>query len=215
MVGTLFAAIAGGILTSSAFAPRYAAVVFLPLILLVALGTTTLLDARVRLVVVAIAVVAGLIGSFQNIDTQRTQAPQVAAVINAQAKPGDIIALCPDQLGPAVYRVIDDPGQYTMVTFPRGTGPQFVDWVNYAKVVHAASATAFAAKLVAEAGSTHRIWLVWQPGYQTFGVKCEVLAADPAVAPAHGGGAHLGDQQPEQVLRADEPHRVRARRPAA
>ena len=87
---------------------------------------------------VAIAVVAGLIGSVQNIDTQRTQAPQVAAVINAQAKPGDIIAFCPDQLGPAVYRVIDDPGQYKMVTFPRGTGPQFVDWVNYAKVVHAA-----------------------------------------------------------------------------
>ena len=177
VVGTLFAAIAGGILTSSAFAPRYAAVVFLPLILLVALGTTTLLDVRVRLVVVALAVAAGLIGSFQNIDTQRTQAPKVAAVINAQAKPGDIIALCPDQLGPAVYREIDDPGQYTMVTFPRGTGPQFVDWVNYAKVVHAASAAAFATKLVAEAGSTHRIWLVWQPGYQTFGAKCQVLAA--------------------------------------
>ena len=49
VVGTLFAAIAGGILTSSAFSPRYAAVVFLPLLLLVALGTTTFLDARVRL----------------------------------------------------------------------------------------------------------------------------------------------------------------------
>ena len=36
--------------------------------------------------------------------TQRTQAGQVAAAINAEAKPGDIIAFCPDQLGPAVYR---------------------------------------------------------------------------------------------------------------
>ena len=45
VVGTLFAAIAGGILTTSAFSPRYAAVVFLPLLLLVALGTTDLLFA--------------------------------------------------------------------------------------------------------------------------------------------------------------------------
>jgi hypothetical protein len=189
VVGTLFAAIGGGILTASAFAPRYAAVVFLPLLLLVALGTTTLLDTRIRLIVVAVAVAAGLIGSFQNIDTQRTQAPKVAAVINAQAKPGDIVAFCPDQLGPAVYRVVDDPPRYTMVTFPRGTGPEFVDWVNYAKVVHAASATAFAAKLVADAGTTHHIWLVWQPGYQTYGVKCQVLAST-LLSPQLTAGGH-------------------------
>jgi mannosyltransferase len=187
VVGTLFAAIAGGILTASAFAPRYAAVVFLPLILLVALGATTLLDQRVRLGVITVAVVAGLIGSVQNVDTQRTQAPQVAAVINAQAQPGDIVAYCPDQLGPDAYRVIAHPSRYTMLTFPRGTGPQFVDWVNYARVVHHASATAFAAKLVAEAGSTHRIWLVWQPGYQTYGVKCEALAATLLDQAALGG----------------------------
>jgi mannosyltransferase len=189
VVGTLFAAIAGGILTSSAFAPRYAAVVFLPLVLLVALGTTTLLDPRIRLAVVTIAVVAGLIGSVQNIDTQRTQAPKVAAVINARAKPGDIVAFCPDQLGPATYRVVDDPGRYKMTTFPRGIGPQFIDWVNYSKVVHAASATAFAAKLVAEAGTTHRIWLVWQPGYQTYGIKCQVLATT-LLGPQLTAGGH-------------------------
>jgi hypothetical protein len=189
VAGTLFAAIAGGILTSSAFSPRYAAVVFLPLILLVALGTATFLDQRVRLGIVAIAVVAGLIGSAQNVTTQRTQAPRVAAVINAQAKPGDIIAFCPDQLGPDVYRVIERSSRYSMITFPRGTGPQFVDWVNYAKTVHAASATAFATKLAAEAlaGGDHRIWLVWQPGYQTFGVKCEQLASTLLSQPHFGG----------------------------
>jgi mannosyltransferase len=188
VVGTLFAAIAGGILTTSAFSPRYAAVVFLPLILLVALGTTTFLNQRVRLAVVAVAVVAGLIGSFQNITTQRTQAPKVAVVVNAQAKPGDLIAFCPDQLGPAVYRVIDHPSRYRMLTFPRGTGPQFVDWVDYTHTVHAASTAAFAAKLVAAAGTTHRIWLVWQPGYQTFGIKCEVLASTLLTPPYKLGG---------------------------
>jgi mannosyltransferase len=177
VVGTLFAAIAGGILTASAYAPRYAAVVFLPLLLLVALGTATFLNPRLRVAVVGVAVVAGLIGSFQNIDTQRTQAPQVAAVINAHAKPGDLIAFCPDQLGPDVYRVVAHQSRYDMLTFPRGTSPQFVDWVNYAQVVHAASPTKFATKLVDSAGADHRIWLVWQPGYQTYGAKCQALAA--------------------------------------
>ena len=27
------------------------------------------------------------------------------------------------------------------------------------------------------AGSDHRIWLAWQPGYQTYGIRCETLAA--------------------------------------
>jgi hypothetical protein len=185
--GTLFAAIAGGILTSSAFAPRYAAVVFVPLLLLVALGTTTFLNQRVRLTVVAIAVVAGMIGSVQNVNTLRTQATQVAAVIDAHARPGDIIALCPDQLGPSTYRAVAHPASYDMVTFPRGTGPQFVDWVNYPSVVAAGKPKSFARKLVAEAGTQHRIWLVWQPGYQTYGIKCDVLASTLLSTPNLGG----------------------------
>jgi uncharacterized membrane protein len=187
VAGTLFAAIAGGIITSSAFAPRYAAVVFLPLVLLVALGTTTFLNEHVRLVVVAIAVVTGLVGSFQNINTQRTQAPQVAAVINTQARPGDVVAYCPDQLGPDVYRVIAHGSRYHMLTFPRGTSPEFVDWVDYTDTVHAASAAAFAARLVSDAGPHHRIWLVWQPGYQTYGIKCQFLASTLLEEPHFGG----------------------------
>jgi len=173
VIGTLGVAVAGGILTGSAFAPRYASVVFLPLLLLVGLGVTTLFSLRVRLVVVAAAVAAGLFASFQNIDTLRTQAPQVAAVINAHAKPGDVIAFCPDQLGPAVYRVTGSPSRYRMTTFPRGTSPRFVDWVDYKKTVQAENTIAFATRLAAQAGSAHRIWLVWEGGYQTYGARCE------------------------------------------
>ena len=75
VVGTLFAAIAGGILTASAFSPRYAAVVFLPLLLLVALGTTTFLSTRVRLVVRGLAVVAGMVGSVQNMTPSAPRPP--------------------------------------------------------------------------------------------------------------------------------------------
>ncbi len=191
VLGTLFAAIAGGIITASAFSSRYAAVVFLPFLLLVALGTTTLLNPKARVIVVGLAVVAGLISSAQNVTTQRTQANAVAAAINAQAKPGDVIAFCPDQLGPSVYRQLRDPSQYDMITFPRRTGPQIVDWVDYADTVHAADPNAFSDFVLQRAGSDHHIWLVWQPMYQTYGVKCETIASDLINAATKNGGGGL------------------------
>ena len=119
VVLTLVAAVTGGILDQSAFSPRYASVVFLPLLLVVAMGALTLLDAKVRTVVIAVAVIAGLALSVENIWTQRSQSTEVASVLRAQARPGDIVAYCPDQLGPSVYRLTADAG-YRQITFPRG-----------------------------------------------------------------------------------------------
>jgi mannosyltransferase len=188
VLGTLFAAIAGGIITASAFSSRYAAVVFFPFLLLVALGTTTLVNPKVRVVVVGLAVVAGLVSSAQNVTTQRTQAGAVAAVLDTMAKPGDIIAFCPDQLGPSVYRQVRDPSQYDMITFPRRTGPAIVDWVDYAHAVHAADPNSFADALYQATATGHHIWLVWQPMYQTYGVKCETIATDLLTASTKNGG---------------------------
>jgi 4-amino-4-deoxy-L-arabinose transferase-like glycosyltransferase len=193
VVGTLFAAIGGGILTKSAFSPRYAAVIFLPLLLLVALGTTTLLNPKVRVVVVAAAAAAGLVASAQNVITQRTQANQVAAVLNAQAKPGDVIAFCPDQLGPDTYRQLDDPGRFTLLTFPRGTGPDLINWVDYANAVNAADPAAFSSKLLQQAGAGHHVWFVWQSMYQAYGIKCETIASEllASATSAGGGGRNV------------------------
>jgi uncharacterized membrane protein len=186
IVGTLFSAIAGGLLSGSAFSSRYAAVVFLPLLVLVALGTTRLLSPRVRLAVVALAVLAGAVAGVQNITTQRTQAPNITAVINASAKPGDVVAYCPDQLGPSVYRLINHAGQYSMFTFPRRSAPQFVDWVDYLDAVNAGTPSSFASFLLHQAGG-HHIWLVWQTGYQGYGAKCSQIAADLLHTPNVGG----------------------------
>jgi len=188
VVVTLFAAIAGGILTGSAFSPRYASVIFVPLILLVAFGSLTLLDARLRAGVVAVLAVAGLVASAQNIWTYRTQAPQIAAVINRYAQPGDIVAFCPDQLGPSVYQVVA-PDHYDLITYPRGTGPQFVDWVDYKSVAKASNPATFARELGAKAvAGGHTIWLISAEGYQGFGTKCQILGGDLLTAP--GFGAH-------------------------
>ena len=66
-------------------------------------------------------------------------------------------------------------GRYDEITFPRGNGPQFVDWVDYATVVGRASPQAFAHRLEQMSEPDHRIWFVWAPGYQTFGGDCQII----------------------------------------
>jgi 4-amino-4-deoxy-L-arabinose transferase-like glycosyltransferase len=182
VLGTLAAALAGGLLAKSTFDARYASVVFVPLILLVAVGVTSFLDRRVRLAVLSLAVVVGLAGAVPDVTTNRTQAGQVAAAIATSGRPGDIVAYCPDQLGPAVNRLLPS-GRYHQTTFPRRTGPAIINWVDYATAVKAASAPAFADYLESMAGAGRQIFLVWGGGYQGFSLKCEgivqTLQEDP------------------------------------
>lgn len=183
VVGTLVLAIVGAIVTDSAYSNRYAAVVFVPLLVLVALGSLTLLDIRVRTVVVAVAVVAGLASGVENIWTQRSEAQDVATALMRHAPAGSIVAFCPDQLGPSVYRLVP-PGRFTMITYPRGTGPAFVDWVNYQQAIDHAPVQAFVDRLESEARSTGRqVWLVYFTGYQEFGSRCQQIASALAEAP--------------------------------
>jgi uncharacterized membrane protein len=170
--GTLAAAVAGGFITNSAFDARYASVVFIPLILLVSVGLLTFRDRRVRVAILTVAVILGVVSSVPDVTTNRTQAGQVAAAIAATGRPGDIVAYCPDQLGPAVNRVLPE-GRYVQTTFPRRSGPVYVNWVDYAATVRAASPLAFAEYLESLAGSGRQIFLVWAGGYQGFSFRCE------------------------------------------
>ena len=172
--GTLAAAIVGGYLSHSAFDARYAAVVYLPLILLAALGISTFLSPLVRAAVLVVAVACGMVSAIPNITSQRTQATNVAAALGHLGVAGDVVAYCPDQLGPDTSRLLPT-NRYQQITFPRGNGPQFVDWVDYEQAISAADPVNFAAKLEQMAGSIHQIWFVWAPGYQAYGVKCEAI----------------------------------------
>jgi mannosyltransferase len=176
LFGTLLVAVVGGYATRSAFQARYASVVLIPLVLLVALGFATFADRRIRAVVLAVAVILGLVGCVPNVWTNRTQAGQVAAVLHRQGRPGDVVAYCPDQLGPDTSRLLQGSG-FREITFPRDTPPEFVNWTDYARATAAANPQTFATHVEQLAGSTHTIWLVWMSGYQTYGTKCEAIAA--------------------------------------
>jgi len=205
VLGTLSAAIIGGLATDSAFDARYASVVFIPLILMVSLGVTVFRDRHVRVGILAIAVVLGVAASVPNVTTNRTQAGRVAAAIALAGKPGDVVAYCPDQLGPAVDRLLP-AHRYRQVTFPGGTGPAFVDWVDYAAAVRAASPLTFAQRIEASAAGGHQIFMVWAPAYQAFGVKCEGIVQTLQASPAyHATGLVVGNSdsfyQPMYLVR--------------
>jgi len=176
----------GGLITKSGYSNRYASVVFVPFLALVVLGVLTLKDPRARVVVLAVAVAAGLWVGAQNVTTERTQAAVVARVLAAHAKPGDVVAYCPDQLGPAVWRLTADAG-YRQITYPRSQNPAIIDWVDYKTAISSSKPKRFVHELQADAGSTHSIWLVWAPGYQGYGIRCELIAESLLNARGYGG----------------------------
>jgi mannosyltransferase len=166
-------------LAGGAFQSRYGAIVFPFFVLLVARGFTTLRDARVLAGVLAVAIGLGFAGGVRNVITQRTQAGAVASVLRHEAKPGDLVVYCPDQIGPAVHRLVQ-PG-LDEVVYPTFAGPERVDWVDYKKRLAASNPAAFARAALVRAGSK-TVWYVSAPGYITHVGTCETISDALAVA---------------------------------
>ncbi|HET9690007.1 MAG TPA: glycosyltransferase family 39 protein [Acidimicrobiales bacterium] len=173
LAGVLVLAVVAGAAAQAAFVARYAAVV-LPLFLLVVATGVGLFEPRVRAGLLALLGVAGLLTGLGENGSARTQAVQVAAVLNAQAQPGDVVVYCPDQLGPAVDRLLQVRG-VDELTFPRAIGPQRVDWVDYTSAIDATHVDVFASDVLSHVTSGHTLWLVERDGYPGFGTRCGEL----------------------------------------
>ena len=173
-VVTLAAGVAVGRATGAAFAVRYAAVVFPLVVLIAGLGYAVLAPSRVGPWALGLAVVLGFAVSIPFAAGDRTSAGAVAEVLRERARPGDVVAYCPDQLGPGVSRLLDDDG-LVQLTYPRGTPPEFVDWIGYEAAVEASQPADFARMVLDRAGPDHDVWVVWAPSYRTFGVKCQLM----------------------------------------
>ena len=165
VLGVLVSAIA-----DVGFQDRYAAVVFPFAALVIAFGLLAFGDFRIRAGVLAIVAVLGLVGGTRVVREERTASGAIAAAMRPAPGPLDLVAYCPDQLGPSTARKLSS--QPHQVMYPNLAGPRFVDWTDYEARNARASPRRFAARVHARARSGS-VWLVWSPGYRTLGTACE------------------------------------------
>ena len=162
----------------TAFEASLRAVVFPLFVLVIAFGLTVFADRGSASACSSFVVALGLLGGVRNVVDQRTQAARSPTIIRAEAKPGDFVVYCPDQLGPDVSRLLGGGPRLVEVTFPDGAPPERVDWVDYIERVDATDARAFARRVAKRAGPDRTIWLVAAPGYHNVEGKCEALTAE-------------------------------------
>lgn len=179
VISTLVSLLAG-----AGYAPRYAAVYFPLVALLVAAGVTRFLGARIRFFVALVVLVPMLGGSVMSAREIRSQSRQIVDAIAAETGPsGDILVVCPDQLGPAISRELElrPSGSLglTAISYPDRGDLRFVDWVDYQQRNDAADPSAFAAEVLASAAQVpgRNIFLVWNGAYRTFDGDCEAITA--------------------------------------
>lgn len=180
LIGTPALAIAAGLVSHTAFVARYTSVVWPVFVLLAGLGASRFVSVKARTTVLGVAAIVGLWLSAGGAFIPRTEAGDFAAALRTQARPGDVVAYCPDQLAPAVHRILGDLPGVTQITYPRATPPGRVDWVDYGDAVRSAPVAPFAQSLVDRTGPGGRVWLVLGRGYRPYNGRCTVLGEDLA-----------------------------------
>jgi hypothetical protein len=197
--GSLLLAVVASQVTGQAYAPRYASVVFPGVVLLIALGVASFGDARLRAAALTVMALIGVVGIRPVMQYERTQAATIARHLRASAQPGDVVAYCPDQLGPSVSRLLPASLGLTQLTYPKAEGPQFVDWVDYATTIRHTPVIPFGQMLLDRAGPGHSVWLVWSAGYKSLGHRCEQLRAALSSYRDSGDDVHLNWISPEHM----------------
>ena len=172
---TLAIAAIVGYATRTTFATRYASVILPLFLLVVAVGLTRLLSPSARGCVAVVVLVLGVVGGIHSAITDRTQAGDVTSVIRAEAKPGDVVLICPDQLGPAVHRLLPDRLGLQQLSYPGLSDPSLVDWRDYADRNAAVDPIAVADEVIRRAQGAHAIWLVDSGSYKTLEGQCEAV----------------------------------------
>jgi mannosyltransferase len=159
-VGTLLLGGAFAFVTRGTFAGRYASILYPLFVLVVAYGVTVFADKRVRAVLLAVVVIIGLGSSFRTVFDNRTEAGEVANAIRPQARPGDVVLYCPDQLGPSVSRLLEGKPGLVQLTFPVADRPELVDWVDYEQRRHRVKTADFTQRVLDRTGPGSTIWYV-------------------------------------------------------
>lgn len=186
-----------GIGARAAFASRYVSVV-VPLFLLLAGAGIALFRGWWRVLVLGGVVAVALLGAARNAGVDRTQAGEAAAAIRAGAAPGDVVVVCPDQLGPSLKRLLPD---LTLLTYPDLGDGDRVDWRDYEQRSAAADPAAFLAAVRARAPGPRTVWLVSADSYRTFEGQCPALQA--LLTAASSGALPVLDAAPDQFFESE------------
>ena len=165
-----------GLLTASTYASRYASVI-LPLVVLVAARGLVVLPGKVRWAAAGLAVLFGAAGVVDNIRSDRTQAEDLVAAVAADVRLGDAVVVCPDQLGPATRRALDQAGLsgVPVLAYPTLGDGRRVDWYDYEERNDAADPVAVAAAIDERVPAPAQVWVVWSGSYRTFEGDCEAM----------------------------------------
>ena len=169
--------------TNNTFASRYAAVVYPLFVLCVAAGLAVVRQPLVTAVLLVGVLTLSFFGGVGEIRFARSQTESIVtdivADIESNGVEDPVVIACPDQLGVALQRQVDqqlDDGTQ-VIPFPTAGDPRFVDWVDYGERNTASDPQEFVAELGDRLPEDATVYLVASTTYRTFEGKCEQLIA--------------------------------------
>jgi hypothetical protein len=170
--------------SSNTFASRYAAVVYPLFVLCVAAGIAVVRQPVVTSGLLAVVLALGAFGALGEAGSARSQTESIVTDIAADIRAEDVsepvVIACPDQLGVAVQRQLDqqlDDGSQ-VIPYPTGGDPRFVDWVDYGVRNEASEPGRFVAELGERLPPDATVYVVLSTTYRTFEGKCEQLLTE-------------------------------------
>ncbi|MCP4793104.1 MAG: hypothetical protein GY882_07235 [Actinomycetia bacterium] len=185
-VATMLLGAGVSLITQTAFQGRYGVFCFVPVVLAAGVGLSRLPRPAASL---ALVLLVGLswISVARELSRDRTQVGVAAEVVDAQGSDGDLVVFCPDQLAPAGHFLLGD--RFTTVAFPAMDDGRSVDWVDYGERNRSADLVAVADAIVARAGGSANVWMIWIDGYRNFERQCGRLHGE--LSARLGGSRHL------------------------
>ncbi len=179
--GTMLLGFTVSMLARSGLTARYAAVVVPLAMLVLALGVRTL-PRRYSVAALAVLAAGGLLAGVTVTRSVKSMSGLAASALNARAVPGDLVMLCPDQLGPAIVRRLHVRG-VSFVSRPLQADPRVIDWTDYLARRDAQPVTSLVRRGVGTVRQGHALWLVdAEFGYPTHDLSCAELLVDLTAA---------------------------------
>jgi uncharacterized membrane protein len=169
VLGTMAVGLIASNISGSAYVPRYASVVAVPICLLLARGSANFNTAIRVLIVFGLFSATCLWTDRWGVGTQRTQAGEIAAALK-HAPSNSLVYVCPDQLGPSLVRYANP--QLTYIGYPRMEHPYIVNWYDYLDAYKKLTPAENAAAQAQRVQPGQPVYVVHAPNY---GIKLTCL----------------------------------------